>query len=231
MATATQPAVNPPEHFVLDEASWQTYQRLLAERERAKRRYRITYDRGRLELMTISPQHGRLDGIFARFFLILSEELGISIVDFGPVTLCREELDRGLEPDRFYYIQNEPLVRSRDHFDLDRDPAPDLAVEIDISRSSLNRMGIYAALRIPEVWRYRDERLRVYHLRPDGEYEEVGHSRAFPFLDMDRVADFLRQRTTLDDLTLMRAFRAWVRSEVVPKSGNAPNAPQPPPAS
>jgi Uma2 family endonuclease len=231
MATATQPAVSPLERFVLDEVSWRTYERLLVERERARRHYRITYDRGRLELMTLSPQHERIEGILARFFWILSEELGVPIADLGSMTMRRRRKRRGLEADRCFYIQNEPQVRGRDRIDLDYDPPPDVAVEIDISRSSLSRMGIYAALKVPEVWCYRDETLRAYHMRPDGEYEEATHSRAFPFLDLDRVADFLRRRTTLDDLALTRAFRAWVRSEVVPNAGNAPNAPQPPPAS
>ena len=55
MATATPLAVIPPERFVLDQVRWRTYERLLVERERARRHYRITYDRGRLELMTLSP--------------------------------------------------------------------------------------------------------------------------------------------------------------------------------
>ncbi len=230
MATATQPAVIPPERFVLDEVSWRTYERLLVERECAHRHYRITYDRGRLELMTLSPQHERIEAILTRFFAILSEELGVPIADFGSMTMRRRKKKRGLEADRCFYVQNEPQVRGRDRIDLDHDPPPDVALEIDISRSSLSRMGIYAALKVPEVWRYRDETLQAYHLRPDGEYEEATHSRAFPYLEVDRVAEFLRQRRTLDDLTLMRAFRAWVRAEVVPKSGNAPNAPPSPPA-
>lgn len=230
MATAAQPAVIPPERFVLDQVRWQTYERLLVERERAHRHYRITYDRGRLELMTLSPQHERIEGILARFFWILSEELGVPLADFGSMTMRRRKKKRGLEADRCFYIQNEARVRGRDRIDLDHDPPPDVALEIDISRSSLGRMGIYAALKVPEVWRYRDEALQAYHLRPDGTYEEATHSRAFPSLEVERVAEFLRQRTALDDLTLMRAFRAWVRAEVVPKSDNAPDAPPSPPA-
>src|SRR5258708_5210617 len=134
MATATQSAAPPEDRFVLDDANWQTYELLLAQR--GPRRYRITYDRGRLELMTLSSQHGRLDGIFCRFLSILSDELCVPISDFGPMTLRREELDRGLEPDRCFYIQNELVVRGRDDIDLELDPPPDLALEIDISRNS-----------------------------------------------------------------------------------------------
>lgn len=60
---------------------------------------------------------------------------------------------KGLEADECYWIQNESQMRGKKEFDLDVDPPPDLALEIDITHSSLDRMAIYAGLKILEVWR------------------------------------------------------------------------------
>ena len=55
--------------------------------------------------------------------------------------------------DQCYYIQYERAVRGKGDIDLIVDTPPDLAIEIDNTSSSLNRMAIYAALGVPEVWR------------------------------------------------------------------------------
>ena len=96
-----------------------------------------------------------------RIIDILAEELEIPYDAGGSTTHKREDLAKGLEPDQCYYIRNEPLIRGRMELDLTHDPPPDLAIEIDISRSSVTRLGIYAALGVPEVWRYDGEALQV----------------------------------------------------------------------
>ena len=98
------------------------------------------------------------------------EELEIDISGVGSTTLQLEVEDRGLEPDECYYIQNESRVRNEEDLDLTRDPPPDLAIEVDITRSSLDRAGIYASLRIPEIWRYDGKTLRIYRLARKGHY-------------------------------------------------------------
>ena len=55
----------------------------------------------------------------------------------GSTTLRREELDRGLEPDEGFYLGDLERIRDLDQIDLDVDPPPDLAIEIEISRSAL----------------------------------------------------------------------------------------------
>ena len=105
-------------------------------------------------------------------------------------------------------------MRDKDELDLNVDPTPDLALEIDISRSSLNRMGIYAAIRVPEVWRYDGQKIRVYQLSADGQYVETERSLHFPFLPMREVEAFLMRRTQMDETSLVRLFRAWVREQI-----------------
>jgi Uma2 family endonuclease len=191
---------------------WRTYERLL--RIFDDRHLRITYDRGALEIMTLSPEHERFKSLLGYFIIILIEELGWNIASFGSMTMKRRRRQRGLEPDQCYWIQNELLVRSRDDIDLRRDPPPDLAVEIDWTRSALNRLGVYAAMRVPEVWQYDGQSLRVQLLGPDGQYAEGAQSRAFPFLPVAEVARILSFRGTMSEMELLRTFRAWVRQHI-----------------
>ena len=75
-------------------------------------------------------------------------------------------------------------------------------------------MGIYAALRVPEVWRFDGESLRAYRLNKRGNYVEVVRSQHFQFLSLAKVAEFLRRRTEMDETSLVRSFRRWVRGQI-----------------
>ena len=98
--------------------------------------------------------------------------------------------------------------------DLRRDPPPDLVVEIDVTHSSLDRMAIYAALRVPEVWCFDGKSLRVYLLASNGHHVESERSHAFPFLPLAELARFLQLRSTLSETELVRQFRSWVRERI-----------------
>lgn len=45
-------------------------------------------------------------------------------------------------------------MRGRVDLNLRQDPPPDLALEIDLTSKSLDRLPIYARFGGPEVWRY-----------------------------------------------------------------------------
>jgi Uma2 family endonuclease len=209
MATATIPSAN---QLVLYGVSWKTYERLLRIFE--ERRLRITYDRGALEIMTLSPEHERFKHLLGCLILILTVELGWNIAGFGSMTMKRRKRQRGLEPDECFWIQSEPLVRHKDHIDIRKDPPPDLALEIEVTRSSLDRLSIYAALKIPEVWRFDGQALHVHLLGTDGRYAESNHSQAFPFLPMAELVRFLGLRATLGEAELLRQFRVWVQDRI-----------------
>ena len=121
---------------------------------------------------------------------------------------------KGLEPDECYWVANEPLVRARADLDLEVDPPPDIAVEVEETRSVLNRMGIYAALRVSEVWRSAGNQIVVAQLQDDGTYANVEQSPSFPWLPMAELGRFLERSETMDETRWIRSFRAWVRAEV-----------------
>lgn len=177
------------------------------------RRVRTTYDRGALEIMTLSEQHERSSSLLGRLIEALTEELGLPLASFGSTTFKRRKRQRGLEPDQCYYITNEAKVRTLDKLDLRRDPPPDLALEVEISRSALRRLGIYAALGIPEVWRFDGQTLYVHHLGSDHKYQKSDSSLYFPQVPMAELVRFYQMRTFLDENSLMRAFRSWVQQQ------------------
>src|SRR5262249_17087838 len=152
MATATATPEQSSQFFLVRGIDWPTYRKISDAFQ--GRHLRITFDRGNLELMTISRAHGSYSRLLGRFVFVLREEFTLPISSCGDMTCDREDLDRGLEPDESFYIVNEALVRDKEEIDLAVDPPPDLALEIDISRSSQNRLEIYAAMRVPEVWQW-----------------------------------------------------------------------------
>jgi Uma2 family endonuclease len=175
---------------------------------------RLTFDRGNLEFMTLSPEHERYKNLLRCLIQALAEELNLPIGGLGSTTDRREDLDRGLEPDECWYIRHLPAVRGKKRLDLTVDPPPDLVVEIDITSSSLNRMEIYASLGVPEAWRFDGTTLQVYRLGADGHYQVSERSVNFPSVPVTELLNFVRQGEAEDDTSMLRAFRAWVREQL-----------------
>jgi Uma2 family endonuclease len=221
MSTTTRPPISVPEEqrLVLYNVDWGTYQRLLHDLD--GRHLRLNYDRGRLEIMTTSSRHERWKTLLARFFEVLTEELNVPILGLGSFTFQREDLDRGLEPDECWYIAHEADVRDREEIDLEVDPPPDLVVEIEVSRSVIDRLSLLAALGVPEIWRFDGERLVVMRLNEAGRYEECEQSPTFPQLPLTGLVEHLQLRGQIDETTLIRAFRKWARETIVAKSPNS----------
>jgi Uma2 family endonuclease len=202
----------PCRSLVLDDVDWKTYTRLL--RIFADRRaMRLTYDRGRLEIMSPRPEHEYDNHLLDRFIIVLTEELGFTIKSGGSTTFRRRSKKRGLEPDNCYWIASEQRIRGKRRLNLKIDPPPDLAVEIDLTSSCLNRLGIYAALKVPEVWRVDSGSIAFLILGPKGKYA-AGTSLSFPGVQPGDLLPFLALQTEMDDNAIVRRFRKWVRRRI-----------------
>ena len=194
---------------VLENISWSTYLAIIDDS--GNRRGRIAYDRGVLEIMSPSKVHEQIKGLLGRMIEIFTEELGIDICTVGSTTFRREDVKRAIEADECYYIKNAPAVREKDDIDLAIDPPPDLAVEIDISRTSAWKLDIYGALGIVEVWRYDGNAIHVYSHCGAGNYDEVERSRVLPTIPVSELVQFLNRRAKHSETEIIRSFRAWVR--------------------
>ncbi len=137
----------------------------------------------------------------------------------------RQDLERGLEADEWFYIQNAARMTGLRVLDLRRDPPPDLALEVEATRSALDRLAIYEALGVREVWRYDGEAIHVHRLRQDGHYEVVPDSPTFPALPLAEFVQFIDQTQGLGEVALTKAFRTWVRQHVLPRLQSPPAAP------
>jgi Uma2 family endonuclease len=219
MATIVEPRSRTQagaQRFVLYGVGWDGYETMLELV--GNRPIRLTYDRGNLELMSPSHEHERFNCLSRRLIETLTEKLGIPIRSCGSTTFRRRDLDRGLEPDACYYLAHLAEVRGKKHLDLTVDPPPDLAIEIDITSSPLDRQGIYAALGVPEIWRFDGTTLRIIRRQADGSYAPCAHSPSFPFLPPeDFVRRLLQGEEADDDTDWGRSVREWVRDELAPR--------------
>ncbi|MBV8130176.1 MAG: Uma2 family endonuclease [Planctomycetaceae bacterium] len=220
MATVVETAVTPASgelRVLIRGVGWQGYQTLLSMV--ADQPVRLTYDRGDVELMSPLYKHERNRSLLARMVEILTEELGIPLIAAGATTLKREDLDRGLEADASFYVGDLTRIKDRHNLDLEIDPPPDLAIEIEITRSALNRLGLYGVLGVPEIWRFDGRTLRILDRQTDGSYREIFRSQALPWISIEEIGRFAQFEETHDDTQWARTLRAWVREAVLPCLG------------
>jgi Uma2 family endonuclease len=209
MTVAT--SVLAEERVVLQNVTWQFYELMLAQLGE-NRSVRLAYDRGILELMSPLMPHERSKRLLEKLIDIVLEELDIPAVSVGSMTCKREDLDRGSEPDSGYYIQNEPLIRHRETVNLEEDPPPDLVLEVEYSRSAVNKLKLYAAMGVPEFWRYNGQTLRIYQLFGQ-EYVQQENSLTFSPILVTEFPQFMQEAKDIGEVAMMKKFRAWVRSQ------------------
>lgn len=201
-------AAQPETRILIPNIRWEIFEALGASDCAGTR---FAYDKGMLEIMSPSTEHEWFHRVLGRMVETMTEELNLPIFSAGSTTLKMPFEKRGIEPDECYYLAHEAQMRGKRDLDLSVDPPPDLAIEVDISRSSLNKLSIYAEVGAPEVWFYDGESLRVHRLEADGSYVQQDASPAFPFLDVKEVERFMEHIEQLGETGWIRAFRAWVK--------------------
>jgi Uma2 family endonuclease len=141
---------------------------------------------------------------------VVAEELNVDVRNLGSTTFKRDDLLRGTEPDSCFYIQSADRIAGKTSVDLAIDPPPDLVIEIDITRDSLDKLSIYAAIGIPEIWRFDGDNLSIFLLAGES-YEETDRSAAIPILTKDMIQDFVNRSKTLGRTAWLKSLRQWVR--------------------
>src|SRR6267378_2186290 len=144
--------------LVIHQVDWDDYEKLL-ENVSGRPGLRVSYDCGRLEIMSPVPEQEE----YASFI-------------------------------------------GKRKFDLDSDPPPDIVVEVDITNESLSKFAIYAALSVPEIWRYDGNKAQIYELSVSG-YREVSESQFFSQLTPKMLADSLMQSKSEGQTAALRSFR------------------------
>ena len=191
------------QRVLLRSISWQTYETLADNPDRAGRL--LTYDQGVLEIMSPSRAHEADKSMLGRMVERFAEEQGIDICSSASTTFKRKDLDRGFEADESYYIRNELIVRDKREIDLLIDPPPDLVIEIEMSRSAINKLALFASIGIPEVWRYNGTRLWLGRLAED-DYESISQSIELPGFPIEAAVEILQSIGTASETELIRRF-------------------------
>lgn len=201
----------PEEQIVMYNVSWSCYEQLLAEHAGTTNR-RMAYDRGTVEIMAPLFSHERCNRLINDLITTLALQLGIEYENAGSTTFKREDLARGFEPDSCFYVQNAGQIAGKEELDLRSDPPPDLVIEVEITRSALDKLGIFAAVGVPEVWRCDGERIQVSRLQEDG-YVAREQSLAFPLLTAARLTEFLQASRQMPRTAWLRSVRDWAQTQ------------------
>lgn len=210
--------ITTEQRVILPNVNWTQFEQLLTELGQ-ERQTRLTYLRGKLEMMTPVEAHERCSKLIDSLILVLVDELATPLTAIAPILLKHEAMDCATEPDACYYLEDRSLRRPHE-LDLSQDLPPDLLVEVALTKSNLDKLPIYATLGIPEVWRYittaDDDMLKgsllMYELQGD-RYIERNRSLAFPMLPADRVLDFLAQSDSMGLASALRILRAWIQEQ------------------
>ncbi len=201
-------------YMVLHPISWETFIRLSEELSPNPSK-RLAYNEEYLQIMSPLGEHENNNWFIARLIFTMAEEWDMNIKSFGSLTLKRDDIQKGIEPDACFYLKNELEVRNKENIDLNKgDIPPDLAVEIDITSGSLNKLPIYATLGVAEVWRYDGKMLQIYGLNLiQKNYEPINKSLAFPSLDITLIPQWLKQRLIIGETATLKQVRQWIREQ------------------
>jgi Uma2 family endonuclease len=203
--------IKPGQQLLLSDVSWQQFENILADLGE-HRSARVSYSQGCLEIMVPLPEHEKAKEIIGDIIKILLDRLNIDYDSLGSTTLKSEKMTQGVEPDACFYIQNQSQVLGKNRLDLNVDPPPDLAVEIDLtSRTPLEN---YELLGVRELWRYGKQGLQIEVLR-DSKYVRLETSPTFPDLPIvDLVNQCVRQSQIVGSSQAIKAFKQWVRDNL-----------------
>jgi len=197
--------------LILIDVPWEEYEQLLTDLGDHSGK-RVTYDNGRLEVMSPSLKHENFTRVIERLACAIAEAADIPIECLGSTTYKQEVAARGVEPDACFYIRNASRIVGKERIDLNIDPPPDVVVEIDISHGSKTKFAIYAGMGVPELWHCDDRRARIYALI-DESYVEIPASKVFPILRSEVLSRFVEQGITEGQTSMLKSIRAWLRAQ------------------
>jgi Uma2 family endonuclease len=213
--------ISPDKRVIIADATWDDYERFCDATSEGSN-VRIAFDGKDIEIMTLGPRHESLRDLLGQFVHLVAGELLIERQAVGSTTWKRKRVNRGVESDLCYYFDPAKLVAytaatARQSNDVKDYPNPDLAIEIDLSRSKIDRPGIYAALKVPEVWRVDKKSVSIEQLGPHGTYVVVASSR-FLHVRSEEIMRWLFGEESSIRVNWEHRLREWARTELAPRT-------------
>lgn len=176
--------------------SWPEYEHLLDQLDE-RSDLRVSYDRGRLEIVTTTQLHEMYSDLLLLIAYTAASYSGLPFESRGSTTFKSELLRQGAESDTCIYSANAHLIVAipRRQIDLNIDPAPDIIVEVDITHSSSGKHSFYRRIGVPELWVYDGSELRILTVGANG-YEPVPASTSFSILTAELLTRALELSRT-----------------------------------
>jgi Uma2 family endonuclease len=201
---------------------WETYSKLVDSCPEGSP-LRLAFDGKDLEIMTKGRHHEIFKERLTQLVKEICIEFSIPYSSLGETTWKRPDVARGLEADQSFYFTAEKRALdsaslARKSNDVADYPNPDLAIEVNLSPSQVDRPSIYAALKVTEIWRFDGECLVIERLAPEGTYSAVDRSDFLP-LDAQVIQRWLLDDDVFDELVWSQKLRAWIREELAPRVG------------
>jgi Uma2 family endonuclease len=200
----------PGDELILRFRTWEDYEALLACREdKAGLRIRYSSQTQEIRIMSPLPRHGKNADILADLVKALLRHECKDWDAFTPITLKRIN-QQGVEPDYCFYIDNRAEILGKERIDLETDPPPDLAIEIDLTCTT--KPEDYQAIAPLELWVYRQSQLSIYQFDSQ-QYRESQISRWFPSYDLKTlIPQYCDRGWQMGSSVALREFEELLRS-------------------
>jgi Uma2 family endonuclease len=206
------------QRIVITNLSWEEYVAIndaIVERPNI----RMFYCEGRLTLLTESRKH-RWDGErLGQLVAELARVLKVPVEDAASATFRRRAKRRGVEGDKtFYFRENAAKMKGSKDIDLNVQPPPDLAIEVEVSHSADDAVIAWGGLGVAEVWRLDPIAMECtfWSRRWDGTYDRIERSLAFPMLTPGEVVEQMRLADELGMGESYARLGGWIRRVIVP---------------
>jgi Uma2 family endonuclease len=204
-------SISAGQRIYLHDVSWAEFEQILLDLGE-KRVTRIAYYAGELEIRMPLPEHERIKVLISNLLVVLLEELDLPWESLGSSTFKNSQMKTGIEPDDCFYLTNCQAIIGKKRLDLDIDPPPDLAIEVDLT--SPTQLSAYEALAVPEIWRYQQGTLAIFILT-EGHYLESTVSLLFPSLPVQAgISAILERSNEILTSEARKEFRQWVRQNI-----------------
>jgi Uma2 family endonuclease len=195
--------------LVVNDFSWDEYELLMQDLD-GRRNPRLSYDCGRLEVVSTSSRHDMYSWFVDKLIWEFCESQGLNLGGYGKATWKLKRVAKGAEGDNSYYIANEQNVFRKRNISLEIDPPPDIVIEVDLITDSLRKLPIYAGLGVPEVWRY-DGEVFHFHGLTGTVYAEMTESRCLPGFTVSLLMEAIQSFTAVDSIEAIKAFRRRIK--------------------
>lgn len=194
--------------LLLRNVDWESFEQLLEELG-DNRGTRLSFSDNTVEIMSPMAAHENDKRIIGRIVETILEEMGVEYASLGSTTFKNEQMTQAVEPDECFYIQNEEKTRGKAKIDLEKDPPPDLAIEIDLT--SRTRFNNYEKLGVPELWRFDGKSLNINILQ-NNVYIESSQSRQFPNIPLkEAIPRFVEESKTHGRSKMIKSFKLWLK--------------------